>query len=205
MLTREQARAGGLGYITGHFDEIDRQKTRRGAIRRRQAIPARTRRQARLGRIGNGHAPRSRSVPDQRRRVRTPSSNNVVRRIGSSPGCASTPPVDDKVWLDEDAFRSCLGLKIPVELIRDRSARQRDPFCWKSTCSRQAGSIRASILSGSGNPALDELSRGSARQPAVRAVRNAFNSDEPYSVELELNLETRPVARGQCACECGCR
>lgn len=30
-LTREQARAGGLGYITRHFDEIDRQKT--GVVR----------------------------------------------------------------------------------------------------------------------------------------------------------------------------
>ncbi len=43
-LTRQQANAAGLGFVARHFDEIDRARTRRGPVRRRQALPGRARR-----------------------------------------------------------------------------------------------------------------------------------------------------------------
>jgi hypothetical protein len=105
-------------------------------------------------------------------------------------GCASAPPADDKVWLDEDAFRSCLGLKIPVELIRDRS-RVKGSVLLEIDVLPSGKIARASILSGSGNPALDEYLAG--RLGSLQcAPFEAVQSDEPYSVELELNLETDP-------------
>ncbi len=50
---------------------------------------------------------------------------------------------------------------------------------------------RASILSGSGNPALDEYLAGRLGDLQC-APFEGVQSDEPYSVELELNLETGP-------------
>lgn len=102
-------------------------------------------------------------------------------------GCASTPPVDDKVWLDEEALRSCLGLKIPVEMIRDRSGVKGTVLLEIDVL--PSGRIeRASIVSGSGSAALDEyLAHRLGNLECAPFER--VDSEEPYSVELELNLE----------------
>lgn len=105
-------------------------------------------------------------------------------------GCASTPPADDKVWLDEDAFRSCLGLKIPVELLRD-PLRIKGSVLLEIDVLPSGRIARASILSGSGNPALDEYLAGRLASLQCSPFES-IQSDEPYSVELELNLETGP-------------
>ncbi len=98
--------------------------------------------------------------------------------------------MDDKVWLDEDAFRSCLALKLPVELIHDRS-RVKGSVLLEIDVLPSGRIIRASILSGSGNPALDGYLAD--RLASLQcAPFEKVQSDEPYSVELELNLETDP-------------
>jgi hypothetical protein len=65
-------------------------------------------------------------------------------------GCAATPPADEGVWLDEDAFRSCLSINIPVELIRDRS-RSKSSVLLEIDVLPTGRIARASILAGSGN------------------------------------------------------
>jgi len=102
-------------------------------------------------------------------------------------GCASTPPTDDGVWLDEQAFRSCLGLKIPVEMIRDRS-RVKGSVLLEIDVLPSGRIARAAILSGSGNAALDEYLAGRLGNLQC-APFESVDSVEPYSVELELNLE----------------
>lgn len=102
-------------------------------------------------------------------------------------GCATTPPADEGVWLDENAFRSCLGLRIPVEMIRDRS-RVKGSVLLEIDVLPSGRIERASILSGSGNAALDEYLAG--RLGSLQcAPFESVDSREPYTVELELNLE----------------
>ncbi len=105
-------------------------------------------------------------------------------------GCAMTPPADEGVWLDEQAFRSCLGLKIPVELIRDPS-RVRGSVLLEIDVLPSGRIERASIVSGSGNPALDDYLAGRLGNLQC-APFERVDSSEPYSVELELNLEIEP-------------
>jgi TonB family protein len=102
-------------------------------------------------------------------------------------GCASTPPADEGVWLDEHAFRSCLGLKIPIEMLRDPS-RVKGSVLLEIDVLPSGRIERASILSGSGNAALDEYLADRLRSLQC-APFERVDSKEPYSVELELNLE----------------
>lgn len=102
-------------------------------------------------------------------------------------GCATAPQVDEDVWLDENAFRSCLGLKIPIELLRDRS-RVKSSVLLEIDVLPSGRIERASILSGSGNPALDDYLAGRLSSLDC-APFESVDSKEPYSVELELNLE----------------
>ena len=167
----------------------DRSATpRRGPVRRRQALPGRARRAARLATaLVQLCAPRCRFA--------CRSSPLVVA------GCASTPPADDKVWLDEDAFRSCLGLKIPVELIRDRS-RVKGSVLLEIDVLPSGRITRASILSGSGNPALDEYSRvgsevWSARRskPFNPTNRTRSSSSSTSTPALKRAVNARASAR----------
>jgi hypothetical protein len=105
-------------------------------------------------------------------------------------GCATTPPADEGVWLDEQAFRSCLGFKIPVEMIRDPS-RVKGSVLLEIDVLPSGRIERVSIVSGSGNPALDEYLAGRLGNLQC-APFERVDSSEPYSVELELNLEIEP-------------
>ena len=105
-------------------------------------------------------------------------------------GCATAPPVNDDVWLDENAFRACLGLNIPIELLRDRS-RVKGSVLLEIDVLPSGRIQHASILSGSGNPALDDYLAGRLSRLDC-APFESVDSKEPYSVELELNLETSP-------------
>jgi hypothetical protein len=105
-------------------------------------------------------------------------------------GCATTPPADEGVWLDEQAFRSCLGLKIPVEMLRDPS-RVKGSVLLEIDVLPSGRIERASILSGSGNAALDEYLAGRLGNLQC-APFERVDSSESYSVELELNLEIEP-------------
>ena len=102
--------------------------------------------------------------------------------------CATSPaPTEEANWLDEKAFGSCLGIKVPIEMIRDRRVQ-------KSSISLEidvlpSGKIESvSVISGSGNAALDEylVGRLSNLQCAPFA---SVKSAEPYAVNLELNIQ----------------
>jgi len=102
--------------------------------------------------------------------------------------CATSPaPTKEANWLDEKAFRSCLGIKVPIEMIRDRNVQ-------KGSISLEidvlpSGKIESvSVISGSGNAALDEYLVG--RLNNLRCAPFAsIESPEPYSVNLELNIQ----------------
>lgn len=119
--------------------------------------------------------------------VRVASLALLSLAISMVAGCASAPPAEETVWLDEDAFRSCLGLRIPVELLRDPS-RVKGAVLLEIDVLPSGRIERASILSGSGNPALDQYLAG--RLGSLNcAPFEKIDTDEPYSVELELNLD----------------
>ena len=119
--------------------------------------------------------------------MRTASLCSLSLAVSIVAGCASTPPADDTVWLDEDAFRSCLGLKIPIDMLRDRS-RVKGAVLLEIDVLPSGRIARASIVSGSGNPALDEYLAG--RLGSLQcAPFEKVDAQEPYTVELELNLE----------------
>jgi len=103
-------------------------------------------------------------------------------------GCAAhRPPADDTNWLDEKAFRDCLGVKVPMETIRD-------PSFQRGTVSLQiellpSGKITsAAIIAGSGNRALDEYLQRRLSTMQCGPIANV-DSSEPYSVILDLTIE----------------
>jgi TonB family protein len=104
--------------------------------------------------------------------------------------CGRPSVSDEGVWLDEQAFRSCLGFKIPVEMVRDPS-RVKGSVLLEIDVLPSGRIERASILSGSGNAALDEYLAGRLGNLQCAPFKR-IDSGEPYSVELELNLEIEP-------------
>ena len=101
--------------------------------------------------------------------------------------CVSAPvPTAEANWIDEKAFRACLGTKVPMATIRDPNFR-------RGTVSLDidvlaSGKIASvSVVSGSGNAAMDEY--------LVRRLTNLqcpianLDSTEPYTVNLELTIE----------------
>jgi hypothetical protein len=126
-------------------------------------------------------------MPPYRRAVRVGTAALLAVTAWLAAGCASAPPADDTAFLDEKALRSCLGPAIPVELIRDPSRVKGSVLL--ELYVRPSGKIYyASIVSGSGNAALDDyLAR---RLTSLQcAPFESSDSNEPYSVELELNVE----------------
>ena len=101
-------------------------------------------------------------------------------------GCASAPPAQEEAWLDEDAFRACLGPRIPVELLRDQS-RVKSAVLLEIDVLPSGRIQRVSIVNGSGNPALDTYV--ASRLGGLQcAPFEKVDATEPYTVELELNL-----------------
>jgi len=103
-------------------------------------------------------------------------------------GCATVPPADDIAFLSEKALQSCLGPAIPAELIRD-SSRVKGSVQMELYVRPSGRIYYASIVSGSGNTALDNyLAWRLASLPCAPFLR--ADSDENYFVELELSVET---------------
>jgi hypothetical protein len=101
--------------------------------------------------------------------------------------CASAPTTLDVVVVDEDALRSCFGVKVPAELIRDRKF-QGGSVLFELYVFPSGKIEYVHIASGSGNEAIDNY--------MLRRLRSAscspfppVDSTERYSVELELEIE----------------
>jgi TonB family protein len=101
-------------------------------------------------------------------------------------GCASAPPAQEDAWLDEDVLRACLGPRIPVELLGD-GPRVKGVVLLEMNVLPSGRIQRVSIVTGSGNPALDEyLARRLGNFQC--APFEKVDATEPYTVEFELNL-----------------
>ena len=108
--------------------------------------------------------------------------------LGLLASCASSPAAtDEAIWLDEKAFRSCLGIKVPPEMIRDRNV-QKGTLLLEIDVLPSGRIESVSVVSGSGNPVLDEylLGRLTRLQCAPFA---SVEPSEPYSVNLELEIQ----------------
>jgi hypothetical protein len=103
-------------------------------------------------------------------------------------GCASVPPVDDMAVLDEKELRSCLGPAIPIELIRDPS-RVKGSVLLELYVHPSGRIYYASIVSGSGNTALDDYLAWRLASLQCAPFMSS-DSNEPYSVELEVSVES---------------
>jgi len=106
----------------------------------------------------------------------------LIAGCGTQRGAAN-----DTSWLDESAFRACLGVKVPMETIRDPSFK-------RGTVSLQiellpSGRIAsAAIIAGSGNAAMDEYLQRRLNTMQCGPIANV-DSSEPYSVILDLTIE----------------
>ena len=94
---------------------------------------------------------------------------------------------DDMSWLDERAFRSCLGVKVPMETIRDPSF-ERGVVSLQIELEPSGRISGVWIVSGSGNAELDEYLR--RRLTTMRCGRiSTLESREAYSIILDITIE----------------
>jgi hypothetical protein len=119
--------------------------------------------------------------------VKRHSSTVLAMFAGFAAGCASVPPVDDVAYLDESALRSCLGPAIPVALIRD-PARVKGSVLLELYVQPSGRIYYASIVSGSGNAALDKYLAWRLASLQCAPFLSS-DSNEPYWVELEVSVE----------------
>jgi TonB family protein len=103
-------------------------------------------------------------------------------------GCATPPAATDAApWMDERAFRSCLGIKVPPELIRDQRV-EKGSIVFDIDVLPSGRIEDVSIISGSGNARLDQYMVERLRKLDC-APFAVVDSTEPYSVELELEIQ----------------
>jgi outer membrane biosynthesis protein TonB len=100
-------------------------------------------------------------------------------------GCATPQRLEAPPPVDEDALRACLGVKVPPEIVRDKIG----GVVVFELYVRPSGKIYyVNVASGSGNPAIDEYMLGRLRS-ATCSPFGPVDSDEPYSIELELEIQ----------------
>jgi hypothetical protein len=104
-------------------------------------------------------------------------------------GCASLPDADvEPATLNEAALRSCLGGRIPIEMLHDPKVRS-SSVSLDLTVLPSGRIDSVAVLSGSGNAELDaylaDRLRDSRCIPFLR-----MDTPDPYLVTLDLDLDT---------------
>ena len=104
-------------------------------------------------------------------------------------GCATVPP-PNAGWLQPDALRSCLALRIPPELVRDHAG-ERITISMELTVLPSGRIESASVLSDPDNAALDTF-----LAEHLVALSCAPFTPVPalsaYPVNLQLQVNVRP-------------
>jgi hypothetical protein len=104
-------------------------------------------------------------------------------------GCATLPEADvEPATLNEAALRSCLGGRIPIEMVHDPKVRS-NSVSLDLTVLPSGRIDSVAVLSGSGNAELDaylaDRLRDSRCIPFLR-----MDTPDPYLVTLDLDLDT---------------
>ena len=104
-------------------------------------------------------------------------------------GCASLPEADvEPATLNEAALRSCLGGRIPIEMLHDPRVR-RNSVSLDLTVLPSGRIDSVAVLSGSGNAELDAYLANRLRDSqCIPFLR--MDTRDPYLVTLDLDLDT---------------
>lgn len=104
--------------------------------------------------------------------------------------CASAPAPDTAPWVRQEALRSCLALRIPPELVRDRGS-ERISVSMELTVLPSGHIESAEVVSDPDNAALDTfLAEQLVALPCAPFA--PVQAQYAYPVSLQLQLNVRP-------------
>jgi hypothetical protein len=102
--------------------------------------------------------------------------------------CSILPtPGSDASWVDPQALRSCLGVKVPMDMLKSNTLSTRS-IALELTVLPSGRIESVSIIAGSGNATVDNYLLDRFADLAC-APFAAIDSTEPYSVELEIDIQ----------------